>query len=381
MELPSRVEVAIVGAGAAGLAVAVELSRRGLTVAVLEKGAAGDPGTSALGASPGLVAVQARTHASPGPLRDVALLSRHLWPEWVSSIEEDAGTSCEYDVRGALAVALSDAEEVHLDRALDWQRERSLPFEVLPSEEALERESALAPLVQSAFAFPLDGLVAPERLARALVLAARANGARVVERVPVTAIRLDAGQVRGVETAAGLVVAEVVVVAAGAGSSHLGGVPLLPVAPRRTVVVALDASADPDRLGRAVVAPGVALLPRRDGTLVAASEAPGTSLDTRPSAEEVAALLGQAGRLVPAAARYPLQRAWVEVSGGSPDGVPLVGETGTPGLFAATGLGRDGVLLAPAVGVVCADLVTGETPPFPPASLSPARFGSREGAC
>ncbi|MGE5345056.1 MAG: FAD-dependent oxidoreductase, partial [Acidithiobacillales bacterium] len=121
----------MVGTGLIALAIALELARRGVETAVVGEGSPAEASASAAGAA-GSVDPQTRPGPAPEPLRDLTLLSRHLFGDWVEALEEETGLSCEYDVRGGLAVALTEEEEVVLDRALDWQRARSLPFEVLP---------------------------------------------------------------------------------------------------------------------------------------------------------------------------------------------------------------------------------------------------------
>ena len=365
----------IVGAGALGLALGVELARRGVETVIVDRGAPFERGESAQGASAGLVNPQARPGVEPEALRDLSLLSRHLFGDFVEALEEEAGLPCDYDVRGGLTAALTEAEEVALDRALDWQRARALRFEVLPGEEARAREPALSAAVRAAFAFPDDGQVSPARLARSLALAARRAGAAVLTHAPVSAVRVEAGRAAGVETPWGLLRADAVVNAAGAWACLLTGGPALPVLALRAPHALLDASEDPDRLSRFVAASGGALVPRRDGTLVLAGAGARTGLDGLSRAGETALLLSRAAEIVPAAASYPLLETWACLTAASPDGLPLLGETSVPGLFLAAGEGRDGVLLAPAVAALLADILTGQIPPLPPAPFSPARFG------
>lgn len=352
-----------------GLALALELARRGVETVVLSRGFRRERGEPA-----GLVNPQARSEVAAEPVRDLALLSRHLFPSWIEAIEEEGGLSCEYDVRGGLSVALSDAEEVELDRALDWQRARALPFEVLAAEEARAREPSLGAAVQSAFAFPEEGQVSPSRLRRGLAFAAARAGATVLLGTPALAVRVESGRAAGLDTAAGFLRADAVVNAAGPWAAHLPGAAPVPVTPLRLPVVLLDASADPDRLVRFVSSPAVSLVPRRDGGLaVAGLPAPG-GFETRLLASEVTRLVSRAVSILPGAARYPLLAAWACVAAASPDGVPLLGETAVPGVFLATGAGADAVLLAPGAAVLVADLLTGSAPPLTPAPYSPARF-------
>jgi len=335
---------------------------------VLERSAAGIRGGA------GLVNPQARPTVAPEAARDLALLSRHLYADWVERVEDEGGLSCEYDVRGGLTVALSDAEEVELDRALDWQRGRSLPFEVLPAEEARAREPALGGAVRAAFAFPADGHLSPARLRRALGFAAARAGALVVTGTPAVTLRAEAGRLSGVETPSGFLPAGAVVNAGGAWSAHLPGGTAPPVSPILLSTLVLDAAADPDRPTHFVASPGAALVPRRDGTVALTGPAVPWGFDARVPAAEAARLLSRAIAIVPGAARWPLVSVEASLGAASPDGVPLLGESAVPGCFFATGAGADAVLMAPAAALVAADLLTGRAPPLPPAPFSPARF-------
>ncbi len=361
------------GSGLIALAIALELARRGVETVVVGEGPPAWPSAPAAGPA-GFVDPQARPGTAPEPLRDLSLLSRHLYGDWVEALEEETGLPCEYDVRGGLAVALTEAEEVDLDRALDWQRARSLPFEVLPGEEARAREPALAGSVRAAFSFPGDGQLPPLRLTRALSLAVCRAGVTIADGVPVAAVRLENGSAAGIETPWGLLKAEAVVNAAGARAGFLSGAPPLPVVPARSAHLLLDASGDPDRLARLVHGGGCGLAPRRDGTLVVTAPGRGRSLDSRLTVGEAQALLARAGGIVPAASAYPVLSGWSQAEAFSADDLPLLGETAIPGLLAGASLGRDEVLLVPAAAHLLADLLTGRTPPIPCAPYSPARF-------
>ena len=371
---PNRADVVIIGGGVIGLSIALELAYRGVETVVLERGLPGDRATSALGAAAGLINPQAHPGIEPEPVRDLALLSRHLYADWIASIEEEAGVLCEYDVRGGLTVARTDAEEVQLDRALDWQRSRGLSFEVLTADEVREREPALGGEVRAAFSFPLEGQVSPTRLGQALSLAARGAGAHVVSHAPVLSIRCEAGRMVGVESGAGRILAGAVVNAAGAWASHIGGVPPVPIVPVRGQMLRLDASADPDRLTRFAFAPDIYFVPRRDGSVVIGSTVERVGFDSRPTAGGIATLLQRATALVPAATDYPILETWGGLRPAPPDDIPIMGETCLPGYYVASGHFKNGILLAPASAVLMADLLTQQTPPLAPAPFSPARF-------
>lgn len=364
-------DVVVAGGGLAAVAVALELARRDLTVDLLAAGRAGAP--SAPG---GTVAAQANADERPEAAADLALLSRHLFSDWVSSLEEETGLSCEYDERGAMAVALEEAEEVALDRALDAQRARGLHFEVLEPEEARGREPALSASMHAAFSFPRDGVARAGRVGKALALAARAAGVRVREGLRARGVSVSAGRVAGVETALGTLPAEVVVLAGREGPCRVAGAPPVRLSSALRPWLKLDVSLDPDRPTRLLRSGGATLVPRRDGTLLALGRPGPGGGGSGPSAGQVARLLADVARLVPASGDWELRSAGSSRELSPPDGCPLLGETGTAGLFLAAGWGRDELLLAPAAACVVADLVTGRTPPVASAPFAPGRAGA-----
>ncbi len=368
----SAADAVVCGAGLAAAAVALELARRDLSVVLLASGRVGRP------AGPGApVAAQAFVEeAVPEARGRLALLARDLFPDWLSGLEEETGVPGEYDERGALTVAFDEPEEVLLDRALDAQRKRGMPFEVLEPEEARGREPALAPELRAAFSFPRDGVARARRIGRALVLAGRGAGVRLIEGTGARVVARTGGRISGVETPAGLLPAAAVVLAEG-GAIERGEAGLLPF-PLEAFArpwLRLDASSDPDRPGRLLVSSGVRLVPRRDGTLVALGRAGRDGRTARCCAGRLAALLQDLRRLVPASTAWEGGESGAALELRAPDGLPLAGETDVEGMFLATAWGSDELLLAPAAARLVADLVTGHEPPVPAAPFAPARYG------
>lgn len=368
----SSADVVVCGPGLAAAAVALELARRDLDVVLLAPGRAGRP------SSPGApVAAQAFVEeAAPEARGRLALFARDLFPDWLSGLEEETGVSGELDERGALTVAFDEPEEVLLDRALDAQRKRGMPFEVLEPEEARGREPALAPELRAAFSFPRDGVARARRVGRALVLAGRSAAVRLIEGTGARVVARTGGRVSGVETPAGFLPAAAVVLAEGeAVERGEAGLPPFPLEASTRPWLRLDASSDPDRPGRLLVSSGVRLVPRRDGTLVALGRAGRDGRTARCGAGRLAALLEELRRLVPGSTAWEAGEAGAALELRAPDGLPLAGETDVAGLFLATGWGSDELLLAPAAARLLGDLVAGKEPPVPAAPYAPGRYG------
>ena len=368
----SAADAVVCGAGLVAAAVALELARRDRNVVLLASGRVGSP------AGPGApVAAQAFVEeAAPEARGRLALLARDLFPDWLSDLEEETGVPGEYDERGALTVAFDEPEEVLLDRALDAQRKRGTTFEVLEPEEARGREPALAPELRAAFSFPRDGVARARRVGRALVLAGRGAGVRLIEGSGARVVARTGGRVSGVETPAGFLPAAAVVLAEGEAIERgEAGLPPFSLEASTRPWLRLDASSDPDRPGRLLVSSGVRLVPRRDGTLVALGRAGRDGRTARCGAGRLAALLEELRRLVPGSTAWEAREAGAALELRAPDGLPLAGETDVAGLFFAAAWGSDELLLAPAAARLVGDLVAGREPPIPAAPFAPARYG------
>src|SRR5690606_22563164 len=112
-------DVAVVGAGIVGAAIAREVARAGASVVVVDRDL---PGGQASWAAAGMLAPQAESDG-PGVFLDLLLRAREVFPALVRSLEEETGIGVAYRADGALLVALSSADEEALERRFEWQRE------------------------------------------------------------------------------------------------------------------------------------------------------------------------------------------------------------------------------------------------------------------
>jgi glycine oxidase len=80
--------------------------------------------------------------------------------------------------------------------------------------------------------------------------------------------------------------------------------------------------------------------------------------------------------LVPELRNAKILEDWAGLRPGTPDALPILGATTTPGYYVATGHFRDGILLAPITAQVMADVVTGVAPAHDLMPFSPSRFSS-----
>jgi glycine oxidase len=110
-------------------------------------------------------------------------------------------------------------------------------------------------------------------------------------------------------------------------------------------------------LNHVVWAPGVYLVPRRDGRLIAGGTVEEKAFDTTLTAGGVLTLLEAAWRAVPSIEELPIDEMWVGHRPGSRDDAPILGNGPVDGLLYATGHHRNGILLAPVTADAMARLV------------------------
>jgi glycine oxidase len=376
-------DVAVVGGGVAGLSAARELARRGLSVAVFEDGKAG----SASRAAAGMLAPQAEADYADD-FFGLLCASREMYSDFVATLGEESGIHIELDRTGTLYVALTPEEEEEAERRFAWQTRAGLAVERLTAEESRGLEPNVSPDVRVALLFPRDWQVESRRLVIALDAAAERSGARIIRAVDAQGVRVVAGRATGVVTSEGELSASAVVFAAGAWNSRLrkfsdDGYPYLnddpEVVPVRGQILCFRQPGTQPPLVRHVVygARGY-VVPRREGLLLAGSTTEHTGFDCRVTEEGSASIAARAGELVPAVSSLGVTDSWAGLRPRAADGLPVLGESAdVRGLFYATGFYRNGILLAPAVGEIVADLVTGRATKLPTRSLeafSPARF-------
>jgi glycine oxidase len=156
--------------------------------------------------------------------------------------------------------------------------------------------------------------------------------------------------------------ASTVVLAAGAWSRKIAGLPIEaqpPVRPIKGQMIALQMDPDAPLLTHVLWAPGVYLVPRKAGRLLIGATVEDKGFDNQLTAGGVLALLEAAWRIIPSIEELPVQEMWVGHRPGSRDDAPIIGPGPIEGLIYATGHHRNGVLLAPLTSDVVTDYIAG----------------------
>ncbi|WP_107759529.1 D-amino acid dehydrogenase [Dickeya sp. Secpp 1600] len=193
------------------------------------------------------------------------------------------------------------------------------------------------------------------------------RGVRFHFNTPIERLRTndDRRRVTGVETGAGTLAADAVVVALGCASVpllHQVGIrlPIYPVKGYSVTLPIVDDTAAPRVC--VMYEHHKVMIARLGNQLRAAGIAEISDFSTHPDAKKSAFVASVAQRLFPGAGDYQAAQRWCGLRPMTPDGPGYVGATPVAGLFLACGQGSNGWTQAAGVGRIVADVVAGRTP-------------------
>ncbi len=423
--LPTRVDVAVIGGGIVGTAAAYYLARKGLAVALLEKGRiAGEQS----GRNWGWCRQQNRD------IRELALMgaSLRLWDELDHETGQDLGFR-----RNGLIYVTKDPKELATWEA--WVT-KAQPYQVGSRIIGGAEARAMTPGNEQDWIggvhAPFDGRAEPWLAAPALAAAARPLGVALLQNCAVRGLDIVGGRVRGVVTEKGRIAADAVLCAAGAWASmfcrrhDLD----LPQAGIRSTIFRTAPAAEVTPGG--LVTPDFILTRCPDGGYMIASQDRGRlditpqglrytrqfwpmfqsrrknlrigigqsfltgpealagrwSLDAPtpferhrefappPDTSIVAPALARVTAAYPALAGLRAARIWGGWIDSTPDALPVISPVDRlPGFYLATGFSGHGFGVGPGAGRLAADLVAGDPPLVDPEPFRYSRLvdGSR----
>jgi glycine oxidase len=360
-------DVIVVGAGPIGAACAREVAQGGRRVAIFDPG--GDLG-QAWRAAAGMLApqIESREHDT---LLDLGVAAREIYAPLSEALRETTGIDIGLWQEGIAWVASGEDEAGELRSRVGSQRQQGHISDWLDQDEVRARWPWLG-RTHGALWAPHEGALEPERLVRALL----ADGSRlgVVQIAEgVEALEHNGDRVLGVRTAKGRHSAPNVIIAAGAWSGLIDGLPRpLSVEPVRGQMAAFPW---PAGAARAIVyGKGCYILARGNAAIV------GSTMEYVGFRPEVTSagldrLFASVTELCPTLTRAEVRRTWAGLRPVTPDGLPIVGaEPRLEGLWYATGHGRNGILFAGITGRLIGQLLNGESSGDDSAALSPTRF-------
>lgn len=349
-------DIAIIGGGVIGCAIAHSLSRaRAGRVVVLERAA---PGSEASGAAAGVLAV-ASSRAPGGALFELRRKSAGLFPSLATELREQTGIDVEYRPTGLVEVAFDGGEAAQLERLAERRREQGFAVELLDPQSLRALEPRVSAEARGGALFADDRSINNQRLVEALHQAAERLGVEFRFGAPLRAVESVAGRVTAIEAGSERWSPGVVVVAAGVWSRDIGELLgfKVPVRPDRGEMVALRA---PFSLQRTLVWGEGYLVGRHDGEILVGSTSARGVFEKSVSAESVALLLERALRIVPELRDSSLVRTWAGLRPCPTIRRPIIGPPrGYDNVILATGHHRSGILLAPITAQLVTEMILG----------------------
>jgi len=347
-------EIIIIGGGIMGVAIAYFLAKRGQRdIILLERDLLAQAST---GLCVGGIRQQFSHPANILLSQETIRLLQHF--------EEEFNTKLNFRQAGYLFLTQEQTTWEAFCECVKIQRRYKVLVEILSPEEVKHRWSYLeVKNLKGGIFGPKDGYVDPYDVTMAIANKTRKLGVPIRERTEVLDIRLENGQVRGIETSRGLISSKIIVNAAGAWGGEIAkmaGIDL-PVQPyRRQVFItkAFDAIPRP-----------VPMIIDQDTQFYFRGYAPGilmgmTDLDEPPSfhthvdRDFLERVTATALEKVPVFEQAEILRGWGGLYAMTPDENPIIGEIpDIKGFFCATGFSGHGFQHGPAVGRILSELI------------------------
>lgn len=364
----------IVGGGVVGLSLACELSGRGLTVEVIDRG---EMGREASWAGAGILPPANRATAVH-PLEQLRALSHELHRKWAVELRERTGIDTGYRECGGLYLARTGGEVASLVAFAEMLRDLEIVIDRVPNDRLMDIEPGLKELASSgtlkaAYLLPGEAqLRNPDHLT-AIALACEQNGASLRPQTELFEIEQAGNRITGLLTSEGCLEADRYCLTSGAWTYALLkklGI-TTGIMPVRGQMVMFKCNEPPFRH---VLNEGPRyLVPRDDGRVLVGSTEEEVGFDKSNTDQGVSELIGLARLLVPALQAAEIERTWAGLRPGSFDGFPYLGAIpGFDNAFAAAGHFRSGLHLSTGTALVMTQLLLGESPEI---DLTPFRVG------
>lgn len=374
----SSCDVAVLGGGVIGSAIAWRCAQRGLAVTLVDP----DDGRGAWRTAAGMLAPVTELHYTETALLALNLAGLARYPSFIAELGEASGLPTGYRECGTVAVAWDGADIAALRDLQAFGSGLGLNSRMLGGRELRQLEPGLAAGLPGGLLAEDDHQVDPRLLHAALREAGRRAGVRAVRATGRP--ELDGDRVRGVTLADGSRhSAGVVVLAAGAWSGQFDGLPPAAAAPVRpvkgqTLRLRLPVSSAPSRIVRgSVKGSPIYLVPRADAEIVVGASSEEAGFDQRPRTGAVYELLRDAQSVFPELGEATFAEVSTGLRPGSRDNSPVIGPSGVDGLVHASGHYRNGILLTPVTAEAVADLIDTGTVPDVTAPFTPDRFDAQ----
>lgn len=367
----SSSDVVIIGGGIVGTATAYYLGKAGVKSVVVERDSVGShaSGFAYGGLSP------LGGESIPGLIAEMALESMRLHHELARSLPEETGINTEYRLRPSLALCFTDQETQEAHDDLPWkQQQEGYTVRWVDPTEARDIEPRVSEKILGAVFTEGTADVEPYRLVLALTRVAENLGANI-RHGNVTGLKRQGERLTGVILENGEIACDTVVLAMGPWSGATSAWLNLPVEvrPLKGQILRLRAPGPPFRCSIGWSDNYATTKP--DGLLWTGTTEEEAGFNDHPSTEGRDRIIGSLLHMIPSLTDAQVVEHTACLRPLSADGQPLLGPVpGWERVYMATGAGRKGILLGPAMGSITADLIIHGNSHIPIDAFDPGRF-------
>src|SRR5262249_22198411 len=303
-----------------------------------------------------------------GPFFQLSCASHAMYDGIIRDLEAETKADCGYSKEGLLALASSEDSAKTLRCRFEWQKKAGFDVELLSADQVRRLEPLITVPIAAALFMPGERLVTPRRLVNAFGEACFSRGVEMrlgvhVEEVGPHAVRVGHLTIE----------AESIVIASGVWSGEMKGLnPPIPVYPRKGQILSLSMPAGAFR--HMIRWGSTYFAPRATGELVVGATNEDTGFDLSNTPAGLGRLLNDAQQISSHVGCYPILETWTGLRPATPDGLPILGASGIPRVYYATGHYRNGVLLAPVTAAIIRDIVEKGRTEHSVEPFSPFRF-------
>ena len=397
-------DILIVGAGIIGTSIGAELSRRGASVCVIDKGSVGR-GCSYGNAGwmtpcfamplpmPGMLVKSMKWMMDPsGPLYIKPSLSLDLaaWlfhfmkamnatqarkaVDGLVVLSQKSLTEYEklgqkypeirFEQKGLLMASRTEAGVAAAVEELEYVKDVGVPGKKLSGEEILEMEPALKGPMLGGVYFNQEAMGEPFQIVQAMASEIRKNGGDILENCEMLDFEMSGNKIDKVLTSQGEIKAKQVVVATGSWSKSLAKllrlrIPILGGKGYAMIVPKLEKQ---PKYPIMIVEKKIAVTPR-ENTLRVAGTLELVDQDFSITQRRVESIKNGACEFLHLPEQIEIKELWAGLRPCTPDGVPLIGyHKDVPNLMLAVGHQMLGLQSGAGTGLLVADLVENKKP-------------------
>jgi sarcosine oxidase subunit beta len=384
--IKKHAELAIIGGGIMGCAIAYYASKAGIDCVLIEKK---DIASGTSSRCDGNITI---VDKDPGFDSKMSLASQGLTEE----LKEDLNLPFEYRALGSILVCENDAE---MEAAEDWvkiQSEAGLEFNLLNREDIRQESPYFAEDIPGGLECKTDSLINPYLFCYSLVDRAKEYGLRLHTRTEVTSITQKTGGFT-VETTEGVFTASKVVNAAGVWAPFIGKMldVDIPIKPRKGHIIVgarqqpvmmrnvmefgylmnkfqRERIADPKTLEHGVA---LVLEPTESQNFLLGSSRQFAGYDGKVDINVIKTLARRAIRFFPKMDDFNIIRTYTGFRPWTADHLPIVSHVDqVPGFYIAAGHEGDGISLAAVTGKLIEQLIREKETIIPIEQLRYDRF-------